>query len=488
MPPHRLLAATAAGLCLLSGLVAGLPAAASPVEPPPIPAVTHDVRLVDPSRVAGGILTSPDGHRAAVVLNTTHRYAMTTWWPTVAPALLEQVARNPGANDSTDAVRRLGMQAMALAVGLRTGAYDPAKAGAPKARAKAAVLAIVRRVASQHRSNRADGWGLYGQSAMWSSFAGRAAWLMWEDLPATTQVLVRKMLEFEADLSLQTPAAYLRDRAGQVVRPGNSAAEENAWQALPLQLATTMLPTHPHWTAWRHQQLVLMLSAWTRPQDVTDVTRVNGAPLAAWVNGSNLEADGSVVNHDRIAPDYSTNLYQNLDAVLVDSLAGVATPEAARAGLAHVYRGLTDVRFSGRGIAAPGGTVYQSGRIYYPQGCDWGTGQALPYALVDAQSAAFGFGTARAPVYETEHLKAQQRMTARFRDGRTYASTKEYRYAGREEHTAQLAAQLYLTKLVRDRGLAAFTDEAYFAPAARDALGLRDLPAIPFTELGLPRG
>jgi len=433
-------------------------------------------------------LTSPDGHRAAAVLNSTNRYAMTTWWPRVAPSLLTTVTNHPSWQDPSDAVRRLGMQAMALAVSLRTGSYDPVRAGASAAQARAAVTKIVTVVATNHRANRADGWGVWGQSALWSSFTSRAAWLMWDDLAASTRTSAQKMLVFEADLATQTPAVYLRDRTGRIVRPGNSAAEEDSWQALPLVLATATLPTHAHWAAWRHQQLALMLSAWARPQDVADTTPINGAPLTSWLGGSNVEANGTIINHDRIAPDYATNVYQNVDAVLVDALAGLPTPEAVRWGLGNVYRALGTVTFPTPSYLAPGGTVYQGAHVYYPEGCDWGLGQALPYALADAQAAAFGFGTRTAAAYEAVHLSQQQRLSRRFADGRTFAADKEYRYVGREEHTAQLAAQLYLTKLVRDRALATFTGEAYFAPAARDGLGLLPVPPVPFSELGVRRG
>jgi hypothetical protein len=38
-------------------------------------------------------------------------------------------------------------------------------------------------------------------------------------------------------------------------------------------------------------------------------------------------------------------------------------------------------------------------------------------------------------------------------DGHTYDSNTQYSYVGREEHTAQLAAQLYLTLYERDHSL-----------------------------------
>ena len=58
-----------------------------------------------------------------------------------------------------------------------------------------------------------------------------------------------------------------------------------------------------------------------RPTYEQDVV-LDGARLADLVTGYNVEADGSVINHDRIAPDYSTNAYQNIDAVLLATLAG----------------------------------------------------------------------------------------------------------------------------------------------------------------------
>ena len=479
MPPPRLLVSTAAALALLVAVPATSRAAGSPASALPI---VQAFRTVDADRLPGGILGTADGHRAGVVLGATNRYAMTVWWPHVAPALLAEVGTAPaGVTARSDAIRRLGMEAMSLAVTLRTRAYDPSRVGASEAQARAVVVRIVQVLAANHLANRPGGWGSQGQSTLWESFAGRAGWLMWDDLPRRTKILVQNMIVSEANRALQTDPLYLRGRSGNVLRPGNTAAEENSWTALPLELATATMPRHRNWVAWRHAQVRLMLASWGRPVDVASTQVVNGAPFTTWVDGSNVESNGLVVNHHRVAPDYATNVYQNVDAILVDALAGLKTPAAARWGLESVYASFTQVRFS-TGYAPPGGTIYQGGHVYYPQGCDWGVGQALPYALVDAQAAAFGFGTSRAAGDEAAHLASQQRMQARFRDGRTFAALTEYRYVGREEHTAQLASQLYLTKVVRDKQLDNFTDEPFFAPGARDALGLRSRPAAAFTD------
>ena len=47
-------------------------------------------------------------------------------------------------------------------------------------------------------------------------------------------------------------------------------------------------------------------------------------------------------------------------------------------------------------------------------------------------------------------------------DGHTYDSNSQYNYVGREEHVAQLAAQLYLTKFVRDHALSSFSNSSYW--------------------------
>ncbi len=452
------------------------------------PAVPSSLALapVDAARLAGGLLRSADGRRAAQVLRTTNRYALRTWWPTVAPVLLGSIQ---GTRIDHDAVRRLGNQAFGLAVSLRTGAYDPAAVGVPRDTAEAIAVSLVDAASAEHGSNRPGGWRSGPQGSLWSAPLAHAGWLLWDALPARTRAQVARMVELEADDAMQVAPGYLRDANGRVVpkRIGDTAAEENSWQAMPLQIATALLPGHPHWRSWRHAQVQLELASWVRPQDVRSGAVVNGRPLSDWVDGSNVEADGTLVNHLRIAPDYMTTIYQSADAIVFDALAGVPTPEAARVGLANVYRAMSAVRYDPRRYAAPGGVIYQSRGtpVYYPQGCDWGTGQALPYALMDAQAAAFGWGTAASPSLESRHVGVEQGYQRTYADGRSYplkATKQRYIYRGREEHTAQLAGLLYLTKLVRDRQLSMFTADSAWNPAqgVTTAVALpRELPPLP---------
>jgi hypothetical protein len=175
-------------------------------------------------------------------------------------------------------------------------------------------------------------------------------------------------------------------------------------------------------------------------------------------------SSGNLYNHNRYAPDYSTLIYQNMQDVLLSSLAGQPAPRAATALVAPVYAAYARVKYASPPNLKPGGAVYRSGSpaIYYPQGCDWGTGQEIPYALVDAETAAFGVGTKTSAASEGLHADAELALQRRHADGHTYTTDAQYVYVGREEHVAQQAAQFYLTKFVRDHALSRFSNSSHW--------------------------
>lgn len=415
------------------------------------------------SALNGPALTAPDSVRAAQILTNTTRYAMTTWWNSVAPGLLTTPLTADAQSDGQDTVRRLAMTAFGLSAALASGSYDATATGVSADVATSRTVQLLDRVAATHVASAPGGWGASWQSTLWSNYAGRAAWLLWPRLGGDTQARVARMIEYEADFGAGESIHYLRNAAGTVLTPGDTGSDDS-WTGMPLQLALVMFPDHPHAAVWRAAMVRIALASWARPADVSSATVVNGAAIGDWIDGSNVEANGVVINHTRVAPDYSTLIYQNVDAVIAYSLAGRPTPRATIALLAPVYAAYRSVSYAAPPYNSPGGTVYvtNSATVYYPQGNDWGTGQMLPYALVDAETAAHGIGGTDAATYETLHANATLTMQNRFTDRHTYANSTEYNYVGREEHTCQLAAQLYLTKLVRDRGLATFTNDSYW--------------------------
>ncbi|WP_051750719.1 hypothetical protein [Phycicoccus jejuensis] len=446
--------------------------------------------------LAEGLRDGPLRDDAESVLRTSVRHGLRTWWPKTAPSLLARPMDAAAQADRTDAVRRLSMEALGVSTALATDVYDAQDAGMSRAQALAVVDRVVGTVACRHRATRVGGWGHSWQSTMWSSLAARAAWLSWTGLSARTRECVRDMVVSEADFATTAEPYVMVSRSGVVLRPGNSGSEESSWFALAPAVALAMLPTAERRDVWRAAQVRLLANSFSRRADLSSTATVDGIPLRSLLLGWNVEDDGSVVNHDRVAPDYATNAYQNVDAVLLARLAGTDAPQAAFVGLPAVYAGLVDTEYDvADGYAAPGGSVYRprppadagdvddaatrSGYgVYYPQGCDWGEGQVLPFALLDTQAAAFGFADgprgAGARAAAVHHLSLAVQMQARSTDGRMYVDPREYTYVGREEHTAQLAAQLVLTLALSP--LSADDDDVRVAP---DATSTAPLDAPP---------
>jgi hypothetical protein len=423
------------------------------------------------STLNAGPLTTSDGQRAASILTNANLYAMTTWWNSVAPSLLNApltntTAFNTGDQTTYDSIRRLSSEAYSLATAIATGEYNPTVTGVSTAIATTRVEQIISAVAQAHLVNTPGGWGANWQSMFWAAYLGTAAWLIWPDLSSQVQTDVTNVVYFEANWGMGYPTFFYANEAGTVLSPGNTGADSNSWQSMAAQLAAVMMPTNAMVPYWENTIVRDGLTAWSRPSDDSNTTVENGASVASWINGggSNVLSTGDLINHNRIAPDYSALIYQNMQDILVNSLAGQSTPQAVTALLAPVYAAYTTVNYTDSPYDSPGGTVYTPGSsaIYYPQGCDWGTGQEIPYALVDAESAAFGVGTLTSSTYENLHANAELALQDANSDGHTYTSNTQFNYAGREENVAQEAAQLYLTKYIRDNSLASYNNTSYW--------------------------
>lgn len=468
------------------------------------PALTVTAPLT--SALSAGALTTPDGAQATTILDEANRYAVTTWRTSIEPALIgtpmksevmlspddvkaltgtkpetAMVPQSAGAAatvNTTDSVRRLCMESLSLATSISTGAYN-SPAGYTTAQATSFTVGIISQIVSQHLTttpvSTSGGWGATTESQLDSAYCGTAAWLLWPHLSATTQSQVAKMVYFEAAWGMGVPLQFYANNSGTVLQPGDTGSDPDSWDPLPVQLALVMFPTSPLVPVWQNTVVRDAIVAWSRPSDDSNATSVNGAPVATWINGrgSNVLSGGDLFNHHRYAPDYSTLIYQNMEDVLLTSLAGASAPDASTALVGPVYQAYTTVKYPSSDPWVPsydsdGGTVYPlsatSATVYYPQGIDWGPGQEIPYALVDAQNQAFVSGApASAAGYEKLHASAILSEQQSHSDGSTYgANTTSYTYVGREEHTAQLAAQLFLTEYVRDHNLFSFTNNNYW--------------------------
>ena len=285
------------------------------------------------------------------------------------------------------AVRPLAHISWGLAVAVKTGIYSTEITGISQTQAMVRLELAIRGAAFTHRVNTAEGmrWGDMWQSAYWSSEVAEAAWLVWDKLSHETRLAVAKMLEHEADRFIDYAVPYYADKTGKIIRPGNTAAEENAWNSRVLMAAVCMLPKHSNRGRWLNKACQLMISSYSRPSDLNNNTTVDGKRVRDWINGSNALEPGLVINHGRIHPDYMACVYFNCTATLDCSLAQVPIPESAYFNLDVVYDALTSYKFTAgpspwtKGqIQPPGGTIYRrradgsyDPATYYPESADW---------------------------------------------------------------------------------------------------------------------
>lgn len=422
-----------------------------------------------------GLPRDAQSERTRRILLNANRYALQTWYPAKYGAQTGPYLDLGGTAEPD--IRPPGSEALALATSLATHAYDPTVTGVSRTQALAMTTRLTTSIAYRHIANSQGGWGNHWQSALWAFNAAFAGWLLWDDLDPGSRGLVEQMVIAEADRFLDYQVPNYADPDGHVNTPGDSKAEENAWNAAFLNLAVAMLPSHPNRAVWQDKAIELMVSSYSRPADLLRTDTINGKPVAGWLHGSNIFDDGTLVNHSRIHPDYFTSIANIAGAPLAYGLAGLPTPKAAFFNTSLVYDALADKVFPAPPYAAPGGTIYKrdsAGKatyeIYYPQGNDWGTSRQLHFLLLDTLADTFGFGGSTVPArdWAAAHATRALDMQSRFADGRTYGPSSEDTYAGREEWVALLAGRTYLTHWLDHNTQLRTTDQAYpVTPADR---------------------
>jgi hypothetical protein len=370
-------------------------------------------------------------------------------------------------------IRRPAMAALTVAIAARTGAHADKRVGRTRADAIRYVDFLVRSIACQHASVTPGGWGAGFQTAHWANLAGEAAWLVWDQLAPQTRSYVADMIVAEATTLLFTPTQYWADRAGTILTPGNTHAEDGAWNAALLELAVNMMPRAPHVGEWRAKSVQLAAGSYSTHLDTASGEVVNGVPMASRIAGSNIYDDGSVENHRRIHPDYSTNIQHLWWAADFAGLAGRAVPAAMFHNAALVYGSFTRLGYTpgapspaGGLYLPPGGTIYQPAvpdplaDIYYPQGSDWGTVRRAHFASFDAHALAYAPAIATTAAWAprdalARHIAGQRTLAAvsGTTDGRTYnrsetVAVTEDSYPGREEYAAQQLATAWLALYV----------------------------------------
>ena len=325
----------------------------------------------------------------------------------------------------------------ATALALTNNTYNASRVGIGRAEALRRTVAWTNALALSHAQGM---WGESWQSPLWTYYLGAGSKKVWSSLSPITRELVTKAVAAEADRLLTIPPPYYRDATGRIISPGDSKSEENAWNASLLLLAARMYSSDDTTKAaqWEAQARWYALTAYATPDQVGKDPRITG---------SNLNMDGTVVNHGIIHPDYmATSGEMQVKYLLTAWWSNSTEPTECLNEFATVWNGLTRVKFKVGKYKKPGGTIYRVGshgvstaNIYYPQGTDWSKVRRHNMALMDVSFVAAGhdagFSWAKA------HINSVVKQQARHKDGRIF-SAGETRFAEDEQFAAACAAEM----------------------------------------------
>lgn len=409
------------------------------------------------SRFAGKVKADPDAAQARQILANSDRYNLgwiTKTFQVDAGGDLYVIDHY-----NENGIRPAASTCYALGVGLACANLDDSELGMSHAEALKRATMLVKGIAAAYKANSVDrkGWGNAWQSAFWATLAGNGAWLLWSDLDSETQRMVQTMVSDEADRFIAPgyKVPYWTAPDGHVNTPGDTKAEENAWNATLLQLAVAMMPNSPHAQQWRHVGSELMISAFALKSDLQNDTMVDGKPVKDWLNGWNVRDDGAVINHNIVHPDYTVTITINSRAFLVQSLAGQTVSQAAEWNAPFIYQSLVDHAWPSPPYKAPGGPMYVPGKaeVYYPMGTDWSKFRFPIYYLndVDAHLLDWDKGSKHKAV-DWMRLRAKRilAMQARHPDGHLWEEAEYPTYPGKEQMVGWQAGDAYQLFWLRD--------------------------------------
>ncbi|MFG1923140.1 hypothetical protein [Cryptosporangium sp. NPDC048952] len=428
--------------------------------------------------------------RCRSMVSKSSYYFSTYWWKTknrYAATGIPTITWTT-AFDMEITVREACNAAITMAVCADWGGYLPSAISLNIGDVRNRAARLVVGVARKHVTYGAGGamWGGNWQSAYWAYSLGLAAWLLWNRqlTNAWDREAVGAVLEYEADLQLNRNRPEIwRDSTGADqpfsgvyrtgIRAGDSAAEEDMWQATVLDLAATMMPGHPRAAAWRKKAAQFGIVGAMSRNDLWDTTTdINGDSPNHWTVGAvgkpgyNWSERYVITNHGKRNPDYMQSDAMRLGMSLHHSLADEPTPEWVRWNSAKIYGAMRTVVYPG--TVSPAKPMYKdtaSPSLYFPDGKDWGTARHTGFWLWDSLVETH-IGTSDAIPVSATHwdsvhgraAKAMQDRTGVMPGGQIVLNDDEDRYPGREGWHAYSAAFVVLNKTLTNAGRLSWTN------------------------------
>lgn len=245
-------------------------------------------------------------------------------------------------NKAENAIRPIGHACFILASALKYGYYNEKITGVAKEDAQEMLLLLIRSAAKAYDEGR---WGQSWQSALWAENIGFAAFLSTDHMTAEDRRLVDRMVQSEAEYVMeQCPPLYYKDPDGNELYAGDTKAEEVAWDSKILALAVCMYPEDTRVPEWELRLEQMLIAATSMPGDAESTAIVDGIRLCDFVEGSNINADGTLTNHGRCHIDYMTTTVQEMvDTQILYLMAGEEPPEASTFNVDRIYEALVNV-------------------------------------------------------------------------------------------------------------------------------------------------
>ncbi len=141
--------------------------------------------------------------------------------------------------------------------------------------------------------------------------------------------------------------------------PGNTRAEDCAWNSPLLAFATNFYSDHPHAKRWDELSKKWALNAISTPGDHQSNQLVDGQPLSHWVVSENVFPDLTIVNHNMWSVGYQCTSQHFGEGALAYRMNGNAIPQAFSFRAQKMWQTVTRWLF------------LWDGDILFPHGQDW---------------------------------------------------------------------------------------------------------------------
>jgi len=150
-------------------------------------------------------------------------------------------------------------------------------------------------LAAHHKSAASPAspaWGYDWQSSLWMQSLGMGALLSWKELGNELKTDIKRVAAAEA--------GWVASRLPRSESPGNTGAEENAWDTGAPAVALAMMPEESSASLWMQTLTTYAANTYSHPED-----KYRTGKIAELVSTKNINRDWTLLNHNFFHPDYA---------------------------------------------------------------------------------------------------------------------------------------------------------------------------------------